>query len=487
MINERRLSDFVDSSKKVAEEIAGEASKGKKIFVISHMDADGISAAGIMGKALFRAGANFCIRIERWMDENVLKEASQLSEEDNLLVFIDMGSGYLDILGAKLNGRRIVILDHHQPIGKDRENFSHVNPHLFGIDGSREISSSGISYLVAKFLDRRNIDLAHLAVVGALGDLQDKYDDRRLGGVNDLIVKDAVEAGLLNVETDILFFGRETRPIYKALAYTTSPYIPGISGEEDKSLAFLSGLNIELKKNDRWRALRDLSQEEKRRLFSALHDYLISRGFRSEDIMNSLIGAVYILVREEPWTPLRDAREYALLLNATGRMNVSGLGVAICMGDRGRAYEEALKVLEEYRQTITRYLIWLNSNPDRVEEWENIYVLHGEKDIDERAISSISTIISMNLPKPDKPLVAYSYIPREKVIKVSARATETLAKAGLNIGEIIRAAAEKCSGIGGGHDVAAGAQIPYEQRMQFLKYVDSLVKESVMRLKRRES
>ncbi|MEM2151152.1 MAG: DHH family phosphoesterase, partial [Candidatus Bathyarchaeia archaeon] len=101
-------------------------------------------------------------------------------------------------------------------------------------------------------------------------------------------------------------------------------------------------------------------------------------------------------------------------------------------------------------------------------------------------ISSVSTIISMNLPKPDKPLVAYSYIPREKVIKVSARAADFLARAGLNIGEIIRVAAEKCSGIGGGHDVAAGAQVPYEQKMQFLKYVDLLVKESVMRLKRNE-
>ncbi|MCX8171179.1 MAG: DHH family phosphoesterase, partial [Candidatus Bathyarchaeota archaeon] len=485
MVDEKSLINFIDSSKRVAEEIIQEA-EGKNIFLVSHMDADGISAAGVMGKALLRIGAKFCIRIERWMDEKVLSEASNLSEEDNLLVFTDMGSGYLDILGAKLGDRRIIILDHHQPIGKNRESFLHLNPHLFGIDGSREISSSGISYLVAKFLDKRNIDLAYLAVIGALGDLQDKYEGRRLGGVNDLIVKDAVEAGLLSVETDLLFFGRETRPIHKALAYTTSPYIPGISGEEDKSLAFLSGLNIELKRNDRWRALRDLSQDEKRRLFSALHDYLISKGFRSEDIMNTLIGAVYVLVREEPWTPLRDAREYALLLNATGRMNVSGLGVAICMGDRSKAYVEALKVLEEYRQTITKYLIWLNNNPSRIEEWENIYVLHGEKDIDERAISSISTIISMTLPKPSKPLVAYSYIPREKVIKISARVTDSLAKAGLNIGEIIRIAAEKFSGIGGGHDVAAGAQIPYEQKMQFLKYVDSLVKEGIMRLESRE-
>jgi len=482
MADESRLNSFFNEAKRAAEFLLENIDKGKNILVISHMDADGISAAGIMGKALFNAEAKFCIRIERWMDEKVLDEAC-LHGEDALLVFTDMGSGYLDILGAKVGNRPIVILDHHQPIGASNESFLQVNPHLFGIDGSREISSAGIAYLVAKFLDKKNINLAYLAVVGALGDLQDKFDERGLGGVNDLIVKDAVESGFLKVETDLLFFGRETRPIHKALAYTANPYIPGISGEEDKSLAFLSELNIELKRNDRWRALRDLSQDEKRRLFSALHDYLVSRGFRSEVAMR-LLGKVYVLVKEEPWTPLRDAREFALLLNATGRMEVPGLGVAICMGDRGKAYEEALKTLDEYRRTITKYLRWLDEHSDRIEEWESIYILHGEKDIDERAISTISTILSTNLPKPDKPLIAYSFIPREKILKISARTTDLLARKGLNLGEIIRVAAEKCSGVGGGHDIAAGAQIPYERKMEFLRNVSLLVKEQIERLKK---
>ena len=69
------------------------------------------------------------------------------------------------------------------------------------------------------------------------------------------------------------------------------------------------------------------------------------------------------------------------------------------------------------------------------------------------------------------------------MIKISARATDSTTKMGINIGEIVRIAAEKCSGIGGGHDIAAGAQVPYEQKMQFLKYVNSLVKEYPRRLK----
>ncbi|MEM1674785.1 MAG: DHH family phosphoesterase [Candidatus Bathyarchaeia archaeon] len=476
MAGKDRVNEFIQETKRVSEEILKSIDRGMRILLISHLDADGISAAGILGKALIRAGATLSIRIERWMEWRIAEEVSLYAGEDLLPIFTDMGSGYLDILGAKLEKKRIIILDHHQPIGNPRENFLHVNPHLFGIDGSRDISSAGISYFIAKLIDERNSDLAHLAVVGALGDLQDKYEGRRLGGLNDIIVKDSIETGFLNVETDLLLFGRETRPVYKALAYLTNPYIPGISGEEDKCLAFLSSLNISLKENDRWRALRDLSQEEKRKLFSALHDYLISKGFKS-DVAMSLIGTVYTLVREEPWTPLRDAREFALLLNATGRMGVPSLGVAVCMGDRKRAYEEALKTLDEYRQMVGKYLAWLSENSDRIEEWEYIYVLHGEKDIDEKTISTISTIISTNLPKPNKPLIAYSFMPKERVIKISARASDFLVKMGVNLGEIIRVAAERCSGIGGGHDIAAGAQIPYEQKMSFLKYVNSLVGE----------
>lgn len=483
MVVDARINDFMDMARFTAEEILKSVNSGKKILVVSHMDADGISAAGIMGRALLRAGADFCVRIERWMDGKVVDDALLYGGRDALPIFTDMGSGYLDILRAGAGDRRIIILDHHQLIGKPGESFIQVNPHLFGIDGSREISSAGIAYLVAKFMNKINVDLACLAVVGALGDLQDKYGNRGLGGLNEIIVKDAAESGCLNIETDLLLFGRETRPIHKALAYTTSPYIPGISGEEDKSLAFLSGLNIELKRGDRWRALRDLSQEEKRRLFSALHDYLVSKGFRSEVAM-SLLGSVYILVREEPWTPLRDAREFALLLNATGRTGASGLGVAVCMGDRGRSYEEALRVLEDYRQMITKYLRWLDENPERIEEWENIYVLHGEKDIDERAISTISTILSTNLSRPEKPLIAYSFVPSEGVIKISARTVDSTARMGLNLGEIIRVAAESHSGIGGGHDIAAGAQVPYDQKTKFLKYVDSLVGERMARIRK---
>ena len=132
-----------------------------------------------------------------------------------------------------------------------------------------------MAYFVAKAVNRANVDLAPIALVGALGDMQDKYEQRSLRSLNKIIVDDAVAAGLLKVEKDLTFFGRETRPIHRTLATTTNPFIPGLSGEEDKALVFLANLNIPIKQGEKWRALRDLNEDEKKRLCSALADHFL--------------------------------------------------------------------------------------------------------------------------------------------------------------------------------------------------------------------
>jgi len=469
--NDNQVACFLNSASEAAKTILETVKQDGFIHVFSHLDADGVAAAGIIGKGLFRLDARFRIRITQWIEQKIVGEI--LSDKPQLVIFTDLGSGYVDLLSQKLPDFKIAILDHHQIIGKESANFVHVNPHLYGIDGARDVSGAGVAYFVVHALDSVNVDLAPIAIVGALGDMQDKYDQRILGGLNGRILDDATNSGLLTVEKDLIFFGRETRPIHKTLASTTSPFIPGISGEEDKSLAFLASLGIKAREGDKWRALRDLSDEEKKRLCSALADHLLSKGLHYE--VSNLIGHVYILNREEPWTPLRDAREFAVLLNATGRMDKSGLGIAVCMGDRGQGLEGANKVLEDYRRTINNYLGWVLEKPERVKELENIYVVSGEDFIDDKIIGAISSILSGSLPNPEKPLIAYSGVEGEDIAKISSRASDTVTSRGLNLGEIMQAAAEKFLGKGGGHNVAAGAQVPIEDITDFIKTVNELV------------
>ena len=468
---EPNINGFLDSASRAANVIREVARNDGLIHVFSHLDADGVAAAGIMGKALFRLDARFRIQITQWINEKIAGEI--LSEKPQLVVFTDLGSGYVDFVNESLADFKTVILDHHQIIGEESANIVHVNPHLHGIDGARDVSGSGVAYLVTKAMDKANVDAAPVAVVGALADLQDKYDQRKLCGVNETIVKDAVDAGFLSVEKDLIFFGRETRPIHRTLASTTNPFIPGISGEEDKCLAFLASLDIKPREGERWRALRDLSEDEKRRLCSALADYLLSKGLRLEAA--NLIGHVYTLCHEEPWTPLRDAREFGVLLNGTGRMDRPSLGVAVCMGDRGSALEEANKVLEEYRRSINKHLGWVMEKPERMKEFSNIYVVNGEDYINDKIVGAISSILSSGLPNPEKPLIAYANVEDEGLAKISARTVDCVTSKGLNLGNIMQVAAERFGGKGGGHNVAAGAQVPREKIGDFVELVNELV------------
>ena len=72
-------------------------------------------------------------------------------------------------------------------------------------------------------------------------------------------------------------------------------------------------------------------------------------------------------------------------------------------------------------------------------------------------------------------MIAYSSVEGEDIAKISARASDTVTSRGLNLGEIMQVAAEKFLGKGGGHNVAAGAQVPMEDIDNFIKIVDELV------------
>src|SRR3989337_1802716 len=215
------VEGFLASAAQAAKAILETVGKDGFIHVFSHLDADGVAAAGIIGKALFRLDARFRIRVTQWIDEKIIGEI--IADKPQLVILTDFGSGYLNLLNEKVPHFKVLIPDHHQITGNsDNPNFVQVNPHLHGIDGATDVSGSGLAYFVAKAVNAENVDLAPIALVGALGDIQDKYDQRKLGGLNEIIVEDAVNANLVKVEKDLTFFGRETRPIHRTLAPPTT-------------------------------------------------------------------------------------------------------------------------------------------------------------------------------------------------------------------------------------------------------------------------
>jgi RecJ-like exonuclease len=436
--------------------------------LITHLDADGLTAASIIAKCLTRHDIIFRIRVVKQLDETII---DQLANEDSTpIIFTDIGSGSLELLKPKVRETDLIILDHHQPINITIPSLLHINPHLFGIDGAKEISGAGVAYYLATAIDSANTDLAYLAIIGALGDSQDKNPQRALIGLNHNIVTHAIDNKTLAVERDLLLYGRETRPVHKALSYTTNPFLPGLSGEEDKCLGFLVNLGIPLKTGNRWRALNDLNDHEKREIFSEIVK-LLSINNKSNDLAFTLIGDIYTLLNEERGTSLRDAREYATLLNACGRMEKSGLGIAIAFGNREEALDEVVAVYTSYKKLLAESLEWIHSNPSAIKEYNNMYLLNGVEQIDEKLIGPITSILTSSNTIQNKPIIAVASAEQNQ-IKLSGRIPISPLIENIDLGSIFQEAALKFKGSGGGHNVAAGALLPKKDYEDIMHYIN---------------
>jgi RecJ-like exonuclease len=152
-------------------------------------------------------------------------------------------------------------------------------------------------------------------------------------------------------------------------------------------------------------------------------------------------------------------------------MSKTGLGVTICLGNRASALDEALELLTKYKKTISELMEWVSSTPRRIERREKVYVINGSGVINELMLSTITSIVtSSGLLEDPKPIIAFTEAEGGR-IKVSGRLPDELKDSSINLGIIFQEASKRIGGIGGGHDVAAGAEFPKEQEEEFLRLV----------------
>lgn len=462
--------EFLTVINNAAETILGKTEGIRKI--IAHYDADGLSAAAIMGRALCKAGERFHIQIVRQLKREVIDALE--TDNSRILIFLDVGSGQLEAL-SRLTQKKMIVCDHHPPVGTATERITLVNPHLFGMHGSTEISGSGVSYLIAREMAQSNTNMADIALVGALGDRQDRGAKNSVVGLNRTIVDWGIQEGVLEETLDIRFFGRETHPIHVALEYTTDPFIPGLTGNREKCLKFITETGIEPKEGDNWRILLNLSQEERKILVTNLVVHMVEHGLDTTQA-EQIVGTVYTLRNERANTPLRDAREFAALLNSCGKMRCPGLGIAVAMSDRSENLRLAVELANEYRRKLATAIGYLLENPQRIQEDKQSFrYFKGNKDIDYLIVGTITSIalISQLVPN-EKPLVGLAETGRG-TIKISARGTRELVEKGLDLGTVLRNVLEDGSitGEAGGHDIAAGALIPKRAAEIFLNLLES--------------
>lgn len=417
------------------------ATKNKKIKVISHYDTDGITSAAIMSRCLFRWKKEFSIEIVKGLDEEFIKKLP----ENEVLLFLDLASNSFSYLANKKT--EIFILDHHEITQNIPNNVKIINPLMFKHD---PISGAGICYLFAKEVLKENRDLANLAVIGMVGDMLEKD----ISKTYDEILQDSdceVRQGLLLYPS--------TRPLDRALEYSSSMYIPGVTGNYKGVLELLKDSNIQ-RNNGQFKPLYELTQEE----MSALTTAIMLR-VKDESSMQKMIGNLYLV---KFLSKKEDAREISALINACSRMDKPYVALGFCLGNR-QFKEQAEKIYIEYKQHLVAAL-------RHVEEMnkisgKNYTIINAKNNIKDTIIGTVASIISHSPAYPEGTMIiALAY--NEDKIKVSARLS---GREGRNVREVLAQVMTTLGGEVGGHPKAAGCLISKENEDKFISELQKVL------------
>jgi len=389
--------------------VAEQIKRQEYVEVVAHHDSDGIATGSILCYAMFRAGIRFRFRIRH---EITLAEIGK----ENAYLLCDLGAGIEDL------PKDTMVVDHHNPYFKGDY---HVNPNLAGIDGDRELSASGVAYILAQLLGD-NRDLVGLALLGLIGDGQ------VLSGKNLEILNEGVGNGIITSNRGLLLPGRD---MLERWLMAINPFLDGISGN-------VTEVNAIIEQSGGKNAL-NFDQLLSIALLKVMPHVNI-------DCIDEIYGNTYVMEREV----IPDAHTLSSIIDACGKSGHGDIAASLCLRnsyDIDKAWEITkayrLKVIDAIRAAET-YAI----HRDEVYETEDTTVLGDLAD---------ALICRTTNTNPIAVVANDGWICR-----ISARCPQNI---NLDLGLIIREIARSCGGSGGGHHKRAGATIPCKQLETFKK------------------
>jgi RecJ-like exonuclease len=418
-----------------------ELSKSKPIRVVSHYDTDGITSAAIFSRALQRWNKKFSLTVVKGLEEDFIKALP----ENEILIFLDLASNSFKHLKEKKT--EIFILDHHEVTDSVPDNVTLINPL---VHGEEPLSGAAICYLFAKTLSINNKDLASLAVIGMVGDSLEK----NLSRTYDEILKDAeivIRKGLLLYPS--------TRPLDRALEYSSGLYIPGVTGSYKGVLEILREADIQ-KIDGRFKSLYELTEEEMSHLITSIMLRMVGKKDASE-----LIGNLYLV---KFFNKLEDAREFSALINACSRMDNPEIALGFCLGNK-KCIEAAEKIYIEYKQHLISALKYV-SEMEKI-SGKNYTIINAKNNIKDTIIGTVASIISHS-PAYSEGTIIVALAYNEDKIKVSAR---MVGKEGRNIREVLNSVVVPLGGEVGGHPKAAGCLISRDKESQFIEELQKVL------------
>jgi len=255
------------------------------------------------------------------------------------------------------------------------------------------------------------------------------------------------------------------RPLHKALEFSSSIFIPGVTGNFNGSLEMLRGIGIDVKTPRGWRTLMDLNEDEVSRLITAVLVRRVNDG-RGQDIIDNIY---LIKIANQVW----DAREVSTMINACGRLGYSYFALSFLLGSKP-AREEVERIYNKYKHLIIKALNWIES-AKKIQK-ENYIIINARSSIKDTIIGTAMSIMSSSFIHPSGTiLIGMAYRPDSK-IKISARIVrfrdKNKEKKEINLNKILNSVIKTIGGEVGGHEKAAGALISQENEKNFIELIE---------------
>ncbi len=422
--------DLPEDLKKKLDDASSILEKNDKFRIITHYDADGISAAAVLTRCLMKDQSGFHTSfIDRFPDK---------IPEGLPLIFADIGNSHLKDIQA--GDEDVIVLDHHYVkedlmIESDEENKIFINPHEYDIDGAQEVSGGTLALLLSVWYDEINWEDA---VYGLAGAAADKQAIGGFSGLNLKLAQEAGEKGSLQKSKELFIDGKN---IQDSLMKACDPYFPDISGEKKEIRRIIDDLKI-----DPEAEIGSIKKDKKRDLNSLLVLSMLKKD-RYAEVIESIMG-IHYESEHEPF----DTDCLYKILNSTARTNRAGLGLSLCLGDKS-ARKEAKKIRDDYRSEMIGALKKLEERVE-ADEYEHLQYFFEEKKTRKGELAGLGILYILD---KHKPVLGMSEVDED--IDISARATKEQVEKGLDLGELCRKISGELDGSGGGHNIAAGATI----------------------------
>ncbi len=265
------MSSFFEKAKNLSERL-NSWNRKSKIMIIGHRDGDGISATSVLLQGLRELGFHKIIPYILLSPDLDQLNSLLIENSPKYVLTCDIGSAFAPILEKHVSD--FLITDHH-PNKSGMYGERQLNCIEFGLDDEIDASGSTTAFsLIRHLFDNsfweKNIGKVILAyaISGAISDFQFQ---KKIGKINEVILKMAKTSGAVKVTTDISLFGRGLYPVYITINRS------GIPGFSDYHFCRdIINSTIQPKDGDYWRRIIDLNKEEKQKILNIIINRIIS-------------------------------------------------------------------------------------------------------------------------------------------------------------------------------------------------------------------